>query len=212
MSAVLALLTILFLALLHILSPEFDASWRMVSEYANGRYGWVLAAFFLCWALSTWLLAYALVPMAGNWLTRGGIVLLVIAGLGEAMAATFDINHSLHMLAAILGMNGLPIAAIFLGFGLERSGRWGHRRKLFPALSWLPLLSVLLMSAAMVHFFSALSAVGIMMEAGGKPLAELLPGVVVYGGWANRLLIVAYCVWAIGIALQLRTSRAAAVP
>lgn len=211
MTAMLALLTILLLALLHVLSPEYDASWRMVSEYANGRYGWVLAAFFICWALSTWLLAYALVPLADNWLIKAGIALLVIAGLGEALAAVFDINHSLHMLAAILGMNGLPIAAILLGFGLNRSGRFGHRRKSFLALSWLPLLSVLLMSAAMAHFFSALSAAGVTMEAGGKPLAELPPGVVVYGGWANRLLIVTYCVWAIGVALQLRAPRAEAV-
>jgi hypothetical protein len=182
MAALLALLTILLLALLHVLSPEYDASWRMVSEYANGRYSWVLAAFFLCWAVSTWLLAYALVSLADNWLIKAGIGLLVIAGVGEAMAAAFDINHPLHMLAAILGMNGLPIAAILLGFGLNRSGHWGHRRKTFLALSWLPLLSVLLMSAAMAHFFSALSAAGVTMEPSGKPLAELPSGIVVYGG------------------------------
>ncbi len=211
-SALLAFLTLLLLALLHVLSPEYDASWRMVSEYANGRYAWVLAAFFLSWAASTWLLAYALRPLADNWLSKAGVALLVIAGLGEAMAAVFDINHPLHMLAAVLGMNGLPIAAILLGYGLNRSGHWGGRRKTFLALSWLPLLSVVLMSAAMAHFFSALSAAGVTMETGGKPLAALPPGVVVYGGWANRLLVVAYCVWAIAVALQLRASRAGAVP
>lgn len=210
-SAMLAVLALLLLALLHVLSPEYDASWRMVSEYANGRFGWVLAAFFLCWALSTWLLAYALVPLAGNWLSKTGTALLFIAGLGEAMAAVFDINHPLHMLAAILGMNGLPVAAILLGLGLNRSGHWGDRGRILLALSWVPLLSVLLMSAAMAHFFSALSAAGITMEAGGKPLAELPSGIVVYGGWANRLLIVAYCLWAIAVALQLRASRAEAV-
>lgn len=28
------------LASLHALSPEFDPSWRVVSEDANGKYGW----------------------------------------------------------------------------------------------------------------------------------------------------------------------------
>jgi len=30
---------LLLLASLRVLSPEFDPSWRMVSEYANGHYG-----------------------------------------------------------------------------------------------------------------------------------------------------------------------------
>jgi hypothetical protein len=45
--------TILLLAALHVLSPEFDPSWRMVSEYALGHYGWVLSLMFLSWAISS---------------------------------------------------------------------------------------------------------------------------------------------------------------
>ena len=37
------------LLLLHILSPEFAPSWRMVSEYANGHYNWLLTIVFLGW-------------------------------------------------------------------------------------------------------------------------------------------------------------------
>lgn len=35
--------TLVCLAGLHVLSPEFDPSWRVVSEYALGRHGWVLS-------------------------------------------------------------------------------------------------------------------------------------------------------------------------
>lgn len=52
--------TLLLLAGLHVLSPELDPSWRMVSEYANGRYGWVLSLMFVSWALSSWALAFAM--------------------------------------------------------------------------------------------------------------------------------------------------------
>lgn len=40
-----AFLTILFL--LHLLEPEFDPAWRLISEYELGRYGWMMTlAFF----------------------------------------------------------------------------------------------------------------------------------------------------------------------
>jgi hypothetical protein len=44
--------TLLLLASLHILSPEFDPSFRMVSEYALGRDAWVLSLMFLAWGFS----------------------------------------------------------------------------------------------------------------------------------------------------------------
>ena len=54
-----AIATLLTLAVLHLLSPEFDPSWRMVSEYANGGYGWVLSLMFASWAVSSWALAFS---------------------------------------------------------------------------------------------------------------------------------------------------------
>jgi hypothetical protein len=55
-----AVLALLLLASLHILSPEFDPSWRMISEYANGQYGWVLSLMFASWGVSSWALAFAI--------------------------------------------------------------------------------------------------------------------------------------------------------
>jgi hypothetical protein len=42
--------TILLLAALHVLSPEFSPSWRVISEYAFGHYAWVLSLMFCAWA------------------------------------------------------------------------------------------------------------------------------------------------------------------
>lgn len=39
LTIVLTAITILLLLSLHVLSPEFSPSWRMVSEYAYGQYG-----------------------------------------------------------------------------------------------------------------------------------------------------------------------------
>lgn len=200
LAVLMALTSLLLLALLHFLSPEFDPSWRMVSDYANGRYGWVLALFFICWAASTWALALALFPLATTWPAWLGIGVLVIAGIGEAMAAAFDINHPLHMQAAILGMNGVPIAALLIGISFARAGHWGSSRRMMLLLSNLPWLSIVLMAIAMGLFFSSLSRAGIVIGPDSKPLAALPPGVVAFGGWANRLLIIAFCAWAIGAA------------
>jgi hypothetical protein len=51
-SFVAAALSLVLLASLHFIEPEFNPSWRMVSEYANGHYGWVQQIVFLSLALS----------------------------------------------------------------------------------------------------------------------------------------------------------------
>ena len=64
---------LVLLASLHILSPEFDPSWRMVSEYANGNYSWVLALMFIAWAVSSWTLAFAIRSQIGTMAGKVGL-------------------------------------------------------------------------------------------------------------------------------------------
>src|SRR5690242_14536614 len=71
--------TLLLLASLHILSPEFDPTFRMVSEYALGQYGWVLSLMFLAWGISAWALAIALWTQVTTRAGKVGLWFLVIA-------------------------------------------------------------------------------------------------------------------------------------
>src|SRR3989304_3676603 len=71
--------SLVLLAALHVISPEIDPSWRMVSEYALGNYGWVLALMFLTWALSCVALFLAI---KSHIRTVGGKI-----GLGFLLAA-----------------------------------------------------------------------------------------------------------------------------
>src|SRR5262249_60928850 len=48
------------LGALHVLSPEYSPAWRMVSEYANGHYAWVLSLMFAAYGLSTLAVAFAI--------------------------------------------------------------------------------------------------------------------------------------------------------
>jgi Protein of unknown function (DUF998) len=120
---------LLLLAGLHVLSPEFDPSWRMVSEYANGRHGWVLSLMFLSWALSSWALAFAIRPYINTIVGKIGLIFLIAAGAGEAMAAVFDITHGLHNLAAMIGIPSLPIAAMSISLSLGRTQTWSSAKK-----------------------------------------------------------------------------------
>lgn len=108
----------LSLASLHVLSPEFDPSWRVVSEYANGRYGWVLSLMFVFWALSSWALAVTLWSQVKGIDGKIAVGFLIAAGVGEAMASVFDINHPLHDLAGMVGVISLPIAAMLISVRL----------------------------------------------------------------------------------------------
>ncbi len=107
-------LTLVFLAVLHVLSPEFDPSWRMVSEYALGNYGWVLSLMFIAWAVSSWKLAFTIWSQVRTRAGKIGLIFLIAAGVGEAMAAAFDINHPLHSVAAMIGIFSLPVAAMLI--------------------------------------------------------------------------------------------------
>jgi hypothetical membrane protein len=171
---------LLLLAGLHALSPEFDPSWRVVSEYANGRYGWVLSLMFASWAGSSWALAAAVRPQLDR--TIGGKIalgLLIAAGVGQAMAAVFDINHPLHELAGMIGVLSLPIAAMLISARLVRNSLWSAN------LTWISLVLLVAALICMTRWHSRIHLIG----------------------WANRLMVMVDCIWVLAVARQLDGSR-----
>lgn len=190
--------TLTVLAALHVLSPEFDPSWRMVSEYANGSHHWAITLFFASWSGGTFALAAALWRSGGSRLVRAGAVFLVLAGVGEAMGAAFDINHPGHGAAFGLGVPTVAIGAVLAGVGLSR--RDGLR-----GLGWFsqaPWLAIVLMGASFGLLFSSAKAAGIELTP-GKPWNEVPAGVTAVMGWANRLLVVVDVAWALVVARHL---------
>jgi len=191
---------ILLLVSLHVLSQEFDPSWRMVSEYANGQYSWVLSLMFIAWAVSSWALVFAIWSQVRTTAGKIGLVFLIVAGIGEAMASVFDINHPLHDLASAFGILGLPIAALLISVSLGRTQAWSPAKKALLRTANLTWISVLLLIATFaILIFTFLQAGGDMT---GEVPTELPPGVIGLVGWTNRLLIVVYCVWVATVAWQ----------
>jgi len=196
---VLAAIVLLLLAALRVLSPEFDPSWRVVSEYANGHYGWVLSLMFACWALSTWALAYAIRSHLTTIFGKIGWWFLVTAGLGEGLAAFFDINQPMHGVAALLGVVGLPVAALMISMTLVRNPAWSPAGKQLLGTANLTWIVLLLMVASLPLMFVTYVHAGGHVPANGEPLplGTILPrGVIALVGFFNRLLVVVYCAWA----------------
>lgn len=195
-----AVTALVLLGALHVLSPEFAPSWRMVSEYANGGYGWVLSLMFASWAISAWALAYAIWSQVKTIGGKIGLVLLVVAGIGEAMGGLFDINHPLHGLAAMIGIPTFPIAAMLISVSLSRIGSWSDARKTLLWTANLTWISVLLLAGTFILMIVTYTRAGGDMTASSTTVTTLPPGVIALVGWANRFLVIAYNVWVMVVA------------
>jgi hypothetical membrane protein len=182
-----ALAVLMLLAALHLLSPEFDPSFRVLSEYANGRYRWVLSVLFVCWAISSWALAIAIWPQVDATAGKIGLGFLIAAGLGEAMASVFHIDHPLHGLAGLIGVFSLPVAAMLISVRLARNPAWAGAKKLLLWTANATWVILVLMFAALFIMIRGYTV------AGHK---------IIVVGYANRLLVVLYCTWVITVAVQ----------
>lgn len=198
----------LFLALLaalHLITPELDPSWRMISEYAIGRHGWVMAVAFFALTASYTSLAGALAAHVKTNGGRFGLALLVVGAVGTAIAAVYPTDPitisrdavtssgQMHGLGAMLGIPTFPFAASLITWGLWRNPAWaGARRSLLLAvgLVWLGL-GVFVLSMA-TQFRGSFG-----------------PDVLI--GWQNRFLIVAYTAWVIVAAWQANRQRQKAI-
>lgn len=181
------------LAALHVASPELDPSWHMVSEYAYGAHGRLLGAFFFCWGLASFTLAFSVLPRRTRWWHSLGAVLLLVSGAGAIGGGLFDVRHELHGLAFGLGVPALPIGALLLtGLLAERAPRRRRALRMAAHATWL---SVVVMGVSMGLFIASLQAAGAFHPESGQVLEVLPAGVTSVSGYANRLLVLAYLAW-----------------
>ena len=192
-----ATMSLVLLAALHVIKPEFDPSWRMVSEYAIGEHGWVMRLAFLSLAFSFASLFVAIRSQTRTVGGRIGLAVLLASAAAMSAAAVFAIDPitaskdeltthgNLHALASMIGVPGLPVAAVLISRGLARNQAWSSARRslLWSAnLTWISVLLIVLTLAVMLP------------QAGGKFGPDVLIG------WPNRLMIVAYCAWLMVVA------------
>lgn len=199
MSVIFSTTFISILFLLHFLKPELDPSWRMISEYEIGRYGWLMRLAFFCWGSSVLSL---LVTLRGSLRTisgKVGYVWLVLIGIALFGAGIFVTNaitdttpstaNSLHTLCGAFVIMTFPIASSLVVGSLVRNEKWSAvRRQQF----WMEILVWLSMFA----FFGSIIISTAINPSAGRVGPE------VYLGWPNRLMVVIYNIWLITIAVN----------
>lgn len=192
--------SLISLAALHFVSPEFKPSWRMISEYAMGKHKRVLTTFFYCWGLSSIFLSLLLWNSITTIWGTAGVILLFISSIGEIMGGLFDVNHKHHGLAFLLGVPTLPVAALLIGYDLIRAPGMEEHASSIVLSSHAPWISLVVMAASMAIMFSGFKKAGIPVGPNEEPPKDVPPGVIALAGYANRLLVICYVGWLIVIA------------
>lgn len=194
-SLLFCIIALLSLAALHFLSPEFHPGWRMISEYAIGKYKKVLTVFFVLWGSGTVLSAILLWTISPTIAAKIGTILIFVSGIGAIMGGLFDLKHPLHGLSFMLGVPTQLIGSLLVAYPLVGLPVWADYRQPILLVTHLNWISCVLMGGSMALLFSGFKKAGYPM---GKdaPAPEKLPeGVIGVSGFANRLLVLSYIVW-----------------
>ncbi|HEC62702.1 MAG TPA: DUF998 domain-containing protein [bacterium] len=132
-SIVTASLFLLLLLLLHFLKPEISPSWRMISEYEIGRFGWLMQVAFFSLAAGTVCLALALRSQVQSVTGYIGLVLLLVIAVGMTMGGIFITGpittprDEIGMVSQLHNVGGS--LAIFISLSLiRRSEKWAEVR------------------------------------------------------------------------------------
>ncbi len=185
-------LFVLLLLSLHVLEPEFDPTWRFISDYALGNFGWMMHLAFFMLATSLVSAGVALFSHVRSVVGYIGLAILGIGAIGIVIAAitttdpiatpveAMTLSGKMHVFGASLDYT--PVAALLLSFVLARNPTWR------PIRPWL-FLTTGIMLVAMVAFMLVLPHDG-----------KFGPGVL--AGLFGRFLTVSYLGWLLTVGLH----------
>lgn len=193
-------ISLLCLLILHFVSPEFDPGWRMISEYALGRYKWLITAFFILWGVSSVFVCVMLWPVVSGIWGRIGLILLLISAVGEIMGGLFDVRHKLHGMSFLLGVPALPVAALLISYNIIHLERWHDHATSILYSAHSTWISLVLMGVGMAVMMSGFKKAGLPMDKDAAPPEKLPEGVIAWAGYANRLLVLCYVMWLVQMA------------
>ncbi len=171
---------------LHYVEPEFDPSWRMLSEYSLGKAGLLMRLAFIAGSAGVVACALSLAPV-----TLAGSIALVVVALGPLGAAFVDTDpittprpevsarSKVHSALGSVYILGFPIAATIAGV---TSGN--------AVLAWtcaLPWLGLVWFMAATLR----------------RPAPNGVGGPDIKIGWPNRFSMLLYFAWIAIVAFSL---------
>ncbi len=182
---------IVILAGLHVAKSDFDPSWRMISEYEIGRFGWLMSAAFLSLAVSAVATHRAIGRRLQGRSGQVGRAFFLVTAVGLVMGGVFisdptnatkdqlTWHGNLHGIGFMLGVPGFLAAASLINRAVRRTPGWEQART---AISWATRA---LWASAVVFALS----LAIMFDGSFGPDVKV--------GIPNRLLVLAMAAWMI---------------
>lgn len=179
--------------LLHRLEPEFDPSWRMLSEYSLGRYGVLMRMAFLAAGTAVIAAGLALSPWA--WPTTLGLFVVALGPLGATVVDTDPITmprtemsarSNVHAALGSVFILGFPAAATIAGIGAAGDPAVGVILAVASIAPWVGLA-----------WFLARTIRSAPPDGRGGPDVRI--------GWPNRIAMLVYMAWVALAALLVLT-------
>ncbi|HKQ48613.1 MAG TPA: DUF998 domain-containing protein [Phycisphaerae bacterium] len=176
------------LLLLHVLRPDFAPASHMISEYAIGRYGWVMTTCFLAMSCGCMMLLLGLARSGpGSVVAWVGTILLGIPAIGLVVSAFFPMDSpgapstrsgEIHDNSFFVNVITIFLVTVLLSVGFGRHPRWRTFQRT------AVLMSALIVVAFVLQFLTLHR---------GMPY-----------GLANRFFFLVLTVWFFATALRLR--------
>ena len=194
------------LIVLIFLRPDLDPSWHTISEWAIGRYGWLMSGGFLLSALSYAAVFVVLRLQVRDAIGRIGLgifLMCVIGALGVGIFTTdpmpirppLSTTGTLHVIFGTSQLVLFPFAALLINLSLARKNEtWARSRRVLFWTAGLPLFGF--------GAFVLYSAIFVF------PMGEQAYGPGVNIGWPPRFAFFTYMLWVVALASQaIRCSR-----
>jgi hypothetical protein len=180
---------------LHVIKPELDPTWNFISEYALGKFGWLMTVTFLALAGSQISLFFAIRTQVKTVIGYIGLFLLVLSAIGILITALFQTDPittdqgamtqsgTMHVIGASLDWT--PFAALFISLSLARTKVWSIKKR-----------SMLITAAITI-----ILTIVFIATVASAPDGKFGPGV--YAGLVGRFLIWSYLGWIATVALHI---------
>lgn len=170
---------ILALFLMHVLRPDYTIRTHMISDYAVGRYGWIMTTWFIAMSCGCLMLIFGLARsgLKTAWF-KIGAGLLCVASIGLLISAIFptDLEEAsstrtgdIHTISFLINIVSVILSMAFLTVSFRGHPRWRSYQKI------AIMLTLLVVITFFIQFFTLHR---------GAPY-----------GLTNRIFVVAIFVW-----------------
>jgi len=189
------------LLLEHFLEPEFAPTWRMISEYEIGDYGWVMRLAFFCWGAAYLSFVFAIWKSLSSFLGILGKCWLFIISIALFAASIYapqpitdlvrGTADKYHTMAGAIMIFTFPIVSIILTRSISKTYNQPSFTKI---IRWLTVL----VWVGFLSFFCTM-----IMYADKIKVRAYGPDVLI--GLPNRLMVVTYTLWLIVVPREMLT-------